>query len=57
MPDKAGISQVHSSCKSYSNDPTTSSEYVTYAYLSAPHENDYDVVDEELVKKLVGAVQ
>ena len=57
MIETTGISQVHSSCKSYSNDPTTSSEYVTYAYLSAPHENDYDVVDEALVKKLVGAVQ
>ena len=30
---------------------------VTYAYLYAPHENDYDVVDEALVKKLVEAVQ
>lgn len=57
MIETTGISQVHSSCKSYSNDPTTSSEFVTYAYLSAPHENDYDVVDEALVKKLVEAVQ
>ena len=56
MIETTGISQVHSSCKSYSNDPTTSSEFVTYAYLSAPHENDYDVVSEELVRKIVNSV-
>ncbi len=56
MMETTGIHQVHSSCKNYQTDPTTSSEYVTYSYLSEPHTNDYDVVDEELVKKLVEVV-
>lgn len=51
--EKSGISQVHSSCKGYLKDPTTSSQDVTYSYLSGEHENDYDVVKEELAEKLV----
>ena len=57
MMDTTGIYQVHSSCKNYQTDPTTSSEFVTYAYLSEPHTNDYDVVDVELVKKLVEVIK
>ena len=51
-----GIQQIHSSCKSFKKDPTTQRGNVSYAYLSAPHEMDYDIVDEDLVKKLVEAV-
>ena len=57
MIEKTGVYQVHSSCKNYATDPTTSSTSVTFAYLSEPHTNDYDVVDEQLVKKLVVVVQ
>lgn len=51
------VYQVHSSCKDYENDPTTSSAYVTYAYLSGDHHNDYDVVSVDKVRKLVEKVK
>lgn len=47
------ISEVHSSCKGWSYDSTTSGEYVSYSYGPQEHENDYDFVSEELVKKLI----
>lgn len=56
MMDKTGISQVHSSCKGWLCDPTTTGEEVSYSYAAEPHANDYDVVDVELVKKLVESV-
>ena len=56
MMDRAGISQVHSSCKGWICDPTTTGEEVSYSYAAEPHENDYDVVDEGLVRKLVESV-
>lgn len=56
MMDKTGISQVHSSCKGWLCDPTTTGEEVSYSYAAEPHGNDYDVVDVELVKKLVASV-
>lgn len=52
-----GIQQIHSSCKDWKNDPTTSGEHVTYSYANAPHENDYDVVSKELCEKLVAIVK
>lgn len=52
-----GIHQVHSSCKSYLQDPTTAMNNVSYAYLSGEHEKDYDVVDVELVRQLVREVK
>lgn len=57
MIAQTGVYQVHSSCKNYQTDPTTSSDAVSYSYLTEPHTNDYDVVDVELVKKLVQVVQ
>lgn len=57
MMDTTGVYQVHSSCKNYAVDPTTSSTSVTFGYLPAPHENDFDVVDENLVRKLVEVVE
>lgn len=56
MMDRTGVWQVHSSCKGWRHDPTTRGEEVSYAYADDPHETDYDVVDEELVRKLVGLV-
>lgn len=54
---KTGINQVHSSCKSFKEDPTTFNRYVSYAYLPAPHEREYDIVDEQLVQQLVQKVE
>lgn len=56
MMDQTGISQVHSSCKGWVTDPTTTGEEVSYSYVGEPHANDYDVVEEELVRKLVESV-
>ena len=56
MMDFTGISQVHSSCKDWISDPTTSGEDVTYSYAPAPHENDYDVVSAQLVSQLVNSI-
>lgn len=57
MMEKTGISQVHSSCKGWKNDPTTTGAEVSYSYAVSPHENDYDTVDEALVKALIQAVK
>lgn len=51
--EKTGIRQVHSSCKGWSKDSTTTGKEVSYSYAEGIHRNDYDVVDEELVRKLV----
>lgn len=56
MMDETGISQVHSSCKDWINDPTTTGKDVTYSYAPAPHENDYDVVSAQLVNQLVNSL-
>lgn len=56
MMDKTGISQVHSSCKGWNSDPTTTGAEVSYSYAEAPHENDYDVVDSEAVRKLAASI-
>ena len=45
------IKQVHSSCKGYRIDPTTSNDSVSYSYID--NTNQYDVVDFDLVEKLV----
>lgn len=50
---ETGVSQLHSSCKSYLTDLTTTAGEVSYSYLDEFHKNDYDVVDKELVEKLV----
>lgn len=57
MMDDTGIYQVHSSCKDWRNDPTTTMNNVTYAYGNGEHTNDYDVVSEELVKQIVASIQ
>lgn len=56
LMEKTGICQVHSSCRGWLPDPTTQGSEVSYAYADAPHQNDYEAVDEKLVKKLVDAL-
>lgn len=51
--EKTGIHQVHSSCKGWKKDSTTTGKEVSYSYAEGIHKDDYDVVDEELVRKLV----
>ena len=55
--EETGICQIHSSCKGYKEDPTTSKGDVTYSYLPSPHQNDYDIVEEEKVHQLVYNVE
>lgn len=55
MMEYTGISQVHSSCKSWREDVTTKYNEVTYGY-SEDFPMSYDVVSEELVKKLVDSI-
>lgn len=47
------VSQIHSSCKEWICDPTTSGQYVNYCYGPDGHKNDYDCVSQKLVGKLV----
>ncbi len=53
MIEYTNITQVHSSCKDWKEDPTTSCNHVSYSYATSPHELDYDVVSKELVEKIV----
>ena len=55
--DKTGIHQIHSSCKGWIKDPTTTGEEVSYSYAEGIHKDDYDVVDEKLVRELVERVK
>lgn len=55
---ETGISQVHSSCKAWVEDPTTHvNPGVSYAYASGDQELCYDVVSADLVKQLVASVK
>lgn len=49
-----GINQIHSSCKAWAKDKTTTKNHVSYAY--ANDDFSYDIVDSKLVSELVGAV-
>lgn len=53
--EETGVSQLHSSCKSYLTDLTTTAGEVSYSYLAGRHQNDYDVVDKDLVERLTKA--
>ena len=50
LVEKTKVTQAHSSCRHWENDPTTTGTGVTYAYHEA---YDYDCVSEDLVRKLV----
>lgn len=52
--DYTGIQQVHSSCKGYKEDPTTSNQHVSYQYLES---NNYEVVDINKVKAILNAIK
>lgn len=56
MMDTTGIHQVHSSCKAWLHDPTTTTGHVSYSYATNPNENNFDVVSEALVKQLVESI-
>lgn len=51
---ETGISQVHSSCKSFKTDPTTSSTLVSYQFFNT---NDYDIVSYRKVKELLAKIE
>jgi len=50
-----GITQIHSSCKTWVIDPASHNEYVSYAYGDKP--SHYDCVDPDLVKRLVDSIR
>lgn len=50
--DQTGVFQVHSSCKSYQNDPTTWTDSVNYSYYPDALKNSYEIVDVEIVKRM-----
>jgi copper homeostasis protein len=52
--DYTGITQIHSSCKAWLMDNTTTKNHVSYAY--GKDEYSYDVVDTKLVEELVKVV-
>lgn len=60
LMEKTGIHQVHSSCKTWLPDPTSTGNEVSYVYVSdaaSPYGyNRYDVVSAELVEKLRNSV-
>jgi len=55
-----GINQIHSSCKAWLPDPTTTGKHVTYAYAAAADQDDrnrYEIVSADLVKELIDSVR
>lgn len=50
---KTGINQVHSSCKNWVLDETTSYKSISYNYASLENKNCYEAVSSNLVKKLI----
>lgn len=51
LMEYTGITQVHSSCKAWLKDKTTTKNHVSYAYSKDDY--GYDVVDSNLVEQLV----
>ena len=51
--DFTGINQVHSSCKDWNLDPTTSKDEVDFSFNG----DEYDVVSQELVEMLIDVVE
>ncbi|MFV0479039.1 MAG: copper homeostasis protein CutC [Anaerorhabdus sp.] len=51
--NESKVKQIHSSCKDWVNDETTTVNRVSYSYHN---EFDYDVVSEEKVRKLVKVI-
>ena len=57
LMEYTGISQVHSSCRGYRKDAAARTEQVSYAYLPTPHEEEYDIVSEKLVRDFLEAAE
>lgn len=57
LMDYTGIHQVHSSCKDWMRDETTSAADVDFAYAGEGHQDEYEVVSRELVEKIVAVVR
>ncbi|MGB4985289.1 MAG: copper homeostasis protein CutC [Erysipelotrichaceae bacterium] len=55
--NKTNINQIHSSCKSWIVDETTTKNSVSYAYGGKEKTNYYDIVSSDLVIKLVKTVK
>lgn len=53
--DYTGVYQVHSSCKGYQEDLTTSNNGVNYSYIG--NSSNYEEVDIKLVKELINNVK
>ena len=51
-----GVRQIHSSCKGYGTDPSTSGNRVSYSCFGSPHEMEYDCVVESKVRELVASI-
>lgn len=51
LMEYTGITQIHSSCKAWLKDKTTTKNHVSYAYSNDDYA--YDVVDSKLVEQLV----
>lgn len=49
------IKQFHSSCKDWKEDVTTIGEHVSFAYQEGAHRSSYEIVSEEVVKKMLEA--
>ena len=50
--ENTGIHQVHSSCRSWLTDPTTSKGSVNFSYADEEYVNRYEAVDPEKVRRL-----
>lgn len=53
---ETGVTQVHSSCKDWLKDPTTTVNGVSYSFAPAPNESCYDVVSADLVRNLLESI-
>ena len=51
--EQTGISQVHSSCRAWMEDPTTTGGKVSYSFGSGIWKDAYDFVSGDLVKEMV----
>lgn len=56
LMEETGITQVHSSCKDWIQDPTTIANGVSYSFMSEPFESCYDVVSSDLVRQLIECI-
>lgn len=56
LMEETGIRQIHSSCKDWLPDPTTSANQVSYRFAEPPNENCYDAVSAGLVRQLLECI-